>query len=191
MDASNGWNEVADQFMTVRSNTGAQLVRSWARDNLKNSGTVIDIGCGTGMPIAHILMEEGYEVFGIDASPNFIAAFRRHFPYAQSACESAQDSAFFHRRFNAAIAVGLLFLLNEDDQRKVIHKIAKSLEPGGRFLFSAPREKGHWRDSLTGRRSVSLGEHEYEQILKKSGLKLAACLVDEGESNYYNAVRDM
>lgn len=124
----------------ARSNVGAQLVRYWARDNLPPSGCVIDVGCGSGLPITQVLIEEGFEVFGIDASPTLIAAFGRRFPDAQSACEAAQHSAFFHRKFDAAISIGLLILLTEDVQREVICRVANALEPGGRFLFSAPRE---------------------------------------------------
>lgn len=188
-DHSEGWDDVAKQFIAARSNIGAHLVRSWARDTLPQSGSVVDVGCGSGVPIAQVLVDEGFEVFGIDASPTLIAAFRHRFPNAQSACEAAQDSAFFGRTFDAAISIGLLFLLAEHDQRKVIRRIANSLNPGGRLLFSAPREICEWRDTLTGRRSKSLGAEGYELLLQESGLYLVGCHVDEGENNYYDAVR--
>jgi len=191
MDHSEGWEDVAEHFMAARSDTGAHLVLSWARENLprSRSGSVIDIGCGSGVPIAHTLIDAGVDVFGIDASPTLIAAFRRQFPKAQSACEAAQDSPFFHRTFDAAVAIGLLFLLTEDDQQKVIRRVANVLKPGGRFLFTAPREKCEWDDTLTGRRSKSLGAEAYEQLLRESGLHLASSRIDEGGNNYYDAVK--
>lgn len=188
-DPSQGWESVAERFMAVRSGIGASLVRAWARDHLPESGSVVDIGCGSGVPIAEALIEQGFGVSGIDASPSLIAAFRRRFPHAPAACEAAQDSAFFHRRFHGAVAVGLLFLLPEDDQRRVIGRVAGALEPGGRFLFSAPRERCEWRDLLTGRPSRSLGEEEYDRLLRASGLRLAGCHVDEGENHYFDAVK--
>jgi SAM-dependent methyltransferase len=191
IDRSEGWDGIAEQFMTARSGVGAGLVRSWARDHLPPSATVVDVGCGSGVPIAQALVEEGFTVFGIDASPRLIAAFRSRFPDAPSACEPAQDSAFFHRRFDAAVSVGLLFLLSADDQHKLLRRVADALEPGGRFLFSAPREPCEWPDALTGRRSMSLGERTYRRLLEASGLCLIGCSVDEGENNYFDAVKPL
>jgi len=188
-DRSEGWNEIAGPFMAARSDIGAALVRSWARDHLPPSASVLDVGCGSGVPIAQALIEDGIAVFGIDASPRLIAAFRRRFPAMQAACEAAQDSAYFHRDFDAAVAIGLLFLLSEEDQRIVIHRVAQVLRPGGRFLFSAPREACAWQDLLTGRESRSLGRAEYERHLEAAGLRLDGCRLDEGGNHYFDAAR--
>jgi len=189
IDRSEGWDAIAEQFMALRSDMGAALVRSWARDHLPPSSSIVDVGCGSGVPIAQGLIEDGFTVFGIDASPILITAFRRLVPEAQTACEAAQDSAFFHRTFAGAVSIGLLFLLAADDQQKVLHGVANALVPGGRFLFSAPREVCEWRDRQTGRPSRSLGQQAYERHLEASGLRLIGCRLDEGENNYFEAIK--
>lgn len=190
-DRSEGWDGVAAQFMAARSTIGTAFVRSWARDNLPPSGVVVDVGCGSGVPIAQALIEDGFTVFGIDASPALIAAFRRRFPDMQTACEAAQDSVFFHRTFDAAVSIGLLFLLSADDQRKTVLRMANALRPGGRLLFSAPREACEWQDGLTGRRSKSLGSRDYERQLDAAGLHLVGCHCDEGGNNYFDAAKPL
>lgn len=188
-DRSEGWEAVADQFVAARSNIGAALVRSWARKRLPPAAEIVDVGCGSGVPIAQTLVDAGHSVAGIDASPTLLAAFRRRFPDAPAACEAAQDSRFFDRQFDGAVAVGLLFLLSPDDQRRTLARIAAALRPGGRLLFSAPRQICSWDDLLTGRRSRSLGEQAYAALLADAGLHLVECLTDEGETNYYDAAR--
>jgi SAM-dependent methyltransferase len=191
IDRSEGWEEVAEQFIAARSKVGADVVRCWARDHLPPRSTVLDIGCGSGVPIAQALIEDGFTLFGIDASATLIDAFRRRFPDAPSACEPAQDSAFFHRSFDAAIAIGLLFLLSPHDQGQVIRRVANALAPGGRFLFSAPRQRCEWQDLLTGRRSISLGEQEYERLLEAAGLHVIGCRTDEGGNDYFDAAKPL
>jgi hypothetical protein len=58
---------------------------------------------------------DGFNVFGVDAVPSFVLAFRRNLPNTPVACEAVQDSRFFDRTFDAALAWGLMFLLSRDD----------------------------------------------------------------------------
>ena len=173
--------------MRVRSNIGAALLRDWAIRNLPRGSTILDVGCGSGKPVAAALAEEGFEISGIDASSKLIAAFRQRFPDARTACEPAQDSDFFGMKFDAVICIGLLFLLRENDQKEVIGRVAKALKPRGRFLFTSPRAPLQWADSLTGRLSLSLGAEEYARLLRAQGLTLHDCWCDEGENNYFDA----
>ena len=83
------------------------------------------------------------------------------------------------------LAWGLLFLLDPAAQALVIEKVARALEPQGRFLFTAPRQPLEWLDGMTGRRSQSLGEHTYERLLRDAGLTWVADAQDEGENHYY------
>lgn len=189
IDNSCGWEAVADQFMTVRSKIGTVLIRAWARDSLPPSTAILDIGCGSGVPIAQALVSDGFSVWGIDASPSLVSAYRRNLPHMPVACEPAQSSAFFGRTFVGAVSIGLIFLLDAEDQRTLLDNVASKLEPGGRFLFSAPSEMCEWSDTLTGRTSVSLGADTYEAHLARLGLRLARCLSDEGGNNYYEAVK--
>ena len=186
-DHSAGWEAVSDQFMAIRSQIGAALVRSWAKDRLPRSAAILDVGCGSGVPIAQSLVNDGFSVWGVDASPSLISAYRLNFPDMPAVCEPAQDSSFFERNFVGVVSIGLIFLLGEQDQRRLLTSVANVLEPGGRFLFSAPREVCRWNDTLTGRASMSLGADAYAEHLTSVGMRLDDFKSDEGGNNYYEA----
>ncbi len=187
-ELSNGYEKVATEFIRHRegSNIGAAVVRAWAR-SLPGGGAVLDLGCGAGVPVAEALIEDGFLVHGIDASPTLAAEFRRRFPRAPVACEAVEHSRFFDRTFDGVIAVGLIFLLSAEVQRATLHKVARALNPGGRFLFTAPAQQCSWTDVLTGRPSHSLGSEEYRAVLSGEGLTLTGEFEDEGENHYYDA----
>lgn len=185
-DASNGYEAAAEAFMRLRSATGLATVRKWAA-SLPRGGAVLDVGAGSGEPLAAALIEEGFDVFAVDAAPTMVAAFRRRFPGAAVACEPAERSAFFNRTFDGALAVGLVFLLPADGQRDLIRRMAAALNPGGRLLFSAPRQVCEWDDRLTGRPSSSLGAAAYRRIIAGCGLRFIGDHVDEGGNCYYEA----
>lgn len=186
-DKSNGWEAIAARFAAIRSDIGVDIVRDWTR-GLHAGASVVDIGCGTGWPVATTLAEAGCRVAGIDASPTLLAAFRRALPDAATACEAAEDSDFFGRRFDGAVAIGLLFLLPEAAQAALIARVGRALEPGGRFLFSAPRIPCRWADTLTGAASQSLGYDAYCRLLAKAGLHDVQIVNDIGGNDYFAAV---
>ncbi|HTG35199.1 MAG TPA: class I SAM-dependent methyltransferase [Thermoanaerobaculia bacterium] len=135
---------------------------------------VLDLGCGHGVPISQVLIQEGFVVYGVDASPAMVAAFHERFPQAHVACEAVEDSGLFGRTFDAVVAWGLLFLLAADAQEALIHRIASVLLPGGSFLLTAPEQTCTWTDMLTGRQSISLGNEGYRTILAAAGLERLA-----------------
>lgn len=185
---NDGWEAVALTFAAVRSDTGRDVIRRWA-NGLRSGGEVLDIGCGSGFPVSSTLFENGLTVFGIDASATLASMFRQRFGSAHVACETVQNSTFFNRTFDGIVAIGLMFLLSEDDQRNLINKVGRALKPGGYFLFSAPFQKCEWEDMLTGQRSVSLGEAEYKLLLAETGMQLISTYIDEGDNHYLEAAR--
>jgi hypothetical protein len=109
-----------------------------------------------------------------------IEAFRKRFPNAFVECAGVEDSEFFQRTFDGVVARGLMFLIPEDTQSLAIHKVARALNPNGRFLFTSPKEIVKCRDALTDRESLSLGAKRYHEILDAEGLDVVGERSDEG-----------
>lgn len=189
-DRSNGWEAVAKEFIqnSRHSTVGVSTIEAWTR-TLPPRASVLDIGCGPGSPREAVLVEAGFAVHAIDASPSLAREFSNRFPNAEVACEAVEESRFFDKTFDAVFAWGLLFLLPPETQRAVIHRISEVLKPGGRLLFTAPTQIDTWNDLSTGRTSFSLGEQAYRSILSDAGLTLVAEYIDEGENHYYDATK--
>lgn len=186
-NSSGNWEAIAEEFVAARSEIGSDVVRRWT-NCLRPGSDIVDIGCGFGEPISRTIIEAGFTVSGIDSSPTLLSMFRRRFPEAQAACETVQSTNFFGQKFDGAIAVGLMFLLLEAEQRKLIEKIGQTLRPNGRFLFSAPRAECEWKDLQTGQPSLSLGEVGYRSQLDGAGMQLENIYVDDGGNHYFDAV---
>jgi SAM-dependent methyltransferase len=192
-DQSNGYEGVAAEFLARRGSApatcmGAKEVRAWARA-LPRGATVIDLGCGSGLPLTRVLVGEGLEVYGLDASPSLVEAFRHNLPGIPVACESVEDSAFFNRTFDGVLAWGLIFLLSPEAQRSLLRRIGGILRPGGRLLFTAPAEPVAWKDVMTGLESRSLGAAEYRRLLSAAGVSVSSEYEDEGQNHYFDAIR--
>lgn len=194
-DRSNGYEGVASLYVAGRGTRplvgdaiGAAIVRVWAHA-LPAGATVLDLGSGPGEPSTRILQEAGHATYAVDASSTMVAAFRERFPGVPIEQSTVEASEFFGRTFDGVLAWGLLFLLTPVAQARVIEKVAGALNPGGRFLFTAPREPLAWLDAMTGRPSQSLGAQTYERLLREAGLTWMDEAQDEGENHYYFAER--
>lgn len=195
MDRSNGYEASAKEFLarrgdpSTRSNAiGVKEVRKWAR-TLPRGSRVIDLGCGPGFPITAVLVEEGLQVFAVDASPSLVAAFQHNLPGTPVLCESVLESNLFGRTFDAVLSIGLIFLLQADEQQRLMQRFAEILEPGGRLLFTAPAPPAAWHDAMTGLESVSLGAEQYRNLLAEAGLSVAEEYEDIGQNHYFDAIR--
>src|ERR1700746_2401561 len=126
-DKSNGYEDVAAEFLAGRGRAaggiGTSVVEEWSR-SLQRAAAVLDLGCGTGVPISQVLIERGFLVHGVDAAPSLVAAFRDRFPDTPVECSAVEDSDFFGKKFDGVVACGLFFLLDEATQRRLIEKIA-------------------------------------------------------------------
>ena len=128
MDPSNGYEAVSQEFLTRRGGSrarstaiGVKEVRKWAT-TLPRGGSVIDLGCGPGFPITVVLVEEGLQLFGVDAAPSLVAAFRHNLPGTPVVCESVLESRLFDRTFDAVLSIGLMFLLKPEEQHRLIQR---------------------------------------------------------------------
>ena len=184
---------MSEEFLVRRGSSstksiaiGVKEVRKWA-GTLAHGSSVIDLGCGPGFPITVVLVEEGLKVFGVDASPSFVAAFQRNLPRIPVTCEAVQESRLFDRTFDAVLAWGLMFLLHAEDQHRLIERFAEILVPGGRLLFTSTAKPAAWNDAMTGLESRSLGAEQYRELLGAVGMSVAKEYEDEGENHYFDA----
>lgn len=163
--------------------------------SLPASPSVLDVGCGNGLPLTRLLIDRGCQVLGVDSSPNMLARFALNFPDVPTICAPIQDCDLTGRTFDAAVAWGVMFHLPNPEQVKVIAKVASVLKPGGAFLFTSGDEEGA-KDGppfegapMNGVRFFyySFSRDEYRDLLREHGLTLEKTHIDEGKNMYYLA----
>jgi SAM-dependent methyltransferase len=159
--------------------------RSWIErfaDLLGPGAAVLDIGCGSGLPIAGHLAERGYRVTGIDSSPEMITMFRASLP---DAVAEVADMRLLRlgRRFGGLIAWDSFFHLTPDDQRLMFPVFRDHAEPGAPLLFTSGPAFGQAVGALQGEPlyHASLDPDEYRQLLGRAGFDVAAHTVEDPE----------
>jgi SAM-dependent methyltransferase len=102
-DPSCGWEQIAAEFIAYRqhSTIGVATLRQWASELPKNA-RVLDLGCGFGVPVTSTLLEMGFSLYGIDASPSLVAEFKQRFPQVPIQCADVAFADFSPAAFSCA-----------------------------------------------------------------------------------------
>ena len=116
----------------------AYLELLWTKLDLKPQ-TVLEVCCGTGT-LCTRLAEKGFQMAGIDLSPEMIEIAKRKADEQDLDINfSCQNAAKFKLpwKFDAAFSFfdSLNYLANPEDCRLAIAQTAKHLKPGGPFIF--------------------------------------------------------
>jgi len=134
-------------------------------------GKILDVGCGSGEPIARHFIEKGYEVTGIDFVEEMLAMCRARFPRMtwRSMDMRHLDLA---ERFDAVIAWDSFFHLGPDDQRAMFRRFSRHTAAGGVLLFTSGTTEGEAvGGDLCGEAlyHASLDTDEYARLLDGAG----------------------
>jgi len=101
-------------------------------------GPVLDAGCGTGILLPD-LTERFSEVYGIDLSPDMLAAARLGSPHLQQLKVGVLEALEFPDRF-FGVVVCRGSLHHAADRPKAFAEIHRVLRPGGFWLLSEPSD---------------------------------------------------
>lgn len=140
---------------------------------LPDGGSILDIGCGSGEPIAGYLISKGYDVSGIDASMRLIELCRGRFPANFWAVADMRELGL-GRRFDGLIAWHSFFHLKPDDQRRMFDVFHLHANERTALMFTAGPEHGEALGTLRGEPlyHASLSREEYEGLLRAHGFRL-------------------
>ena len=162
--ACNDWN-------ALRKNCVINTCIAQFESLLDRGCRVLDIGCGTGFPVAKYFSDGGFRVTGMDVSEKMIE---------KANAQRLENAEFFvcdfmkfdaSCKYGAAIAFDSLWHIPFVAQEKIYQKVSKLLECGGYFLFThGRRESEMWGEMF--------GEKFYYSAL--GGEKLRRLLIDGG-----------
>lgn len=134
------------------------------------AGEVLDLGCGSGRPIAEHLIGAGCRVTGVDVAPAMIDMCRARFPDHEWAVSDMRrlDPG---RRFDGLIAWHSAFHLTRDEQRAMFAVYGRHLRPGAPLMFTSGPYDGEAIGEWHGQPLYhgSLAPEEYRERLDEAG----------------------
>jgi SAM-dependent methyltransferase len=143
---------------------------------------VLDLGCGSGEPMAAHLAGRGFRVTGVDSAPALIGICRARFP-EQEWIDGDMRTLSLDRRFDGVIAWDSFFHLAHDDQRRMFAVFAEHAAPGAALLFTSGPAHGEAMGEFEGEPlyHASLDPAEYRALLAAHGFGVVRHVVEDPE----------
>jgi SAM-dependent methyltransferase len=137
---------------------------------LPDAAAVLDIGCGSGRPIARTVLGRGHAVTGVDSAPEMIAMCQADFPGHDWIVADMRGLAL-DRRFGGILAWDSFFHLTADDQRRMFPVFARHAGPRAALMFTSGPAQGEAIGSYGGEPlyHASLDPAEYRDLLAGNG----------------------
>jgi SAM-dependent methyltransferase len=137
-------------FGDLANGMAPELIRILARHGIRR-GRIVDAGCGSGILARHLL-DAGYRVIGIDASPAMIRLARARAPKATFRVASIAKASM--PRCDAVVAIGevMTYLPSRRAVERFFRRVRAALAPGGLFLFDfiESGERRHYAPKIRG-----------------------------------------
>ena len=164
----------AEQWDAARRNSAWNdrlWIQAFAR-KLSPGSRVLDLGCGGGDPVAHLLVEHGMHVTGVDASPEMIALAQNRMP-EQEWIVADMRGLQLGRTFDGILAWDSFFHLSPDAQRAMFAVFAAHAHRDTVLMFNTGPAFGEAIGSYRGHPlyHASLDHGEYEQLLATNGFR--------------------
>jgi ubiquinone/menaquinone biosynthesis C-methylase UbiE len=166
------WAEVADQNSTEKQ---VQLIKNV----LTPHGLILDLACGTGRHSIP-LSKEGYDVVGLDISPNLLKIAKTRLSSVQLIRADMQHLSFKPQAFAAAVSMdtSLGYLPTEQDDAESLLELHQTLHKDG-ILIVDVFNRSQLKEKYAAKNGVNSKQREYpsfflsqKRTVNKNGLKL-------------------
>ncbi|KRR26993.1 methyltransferase [Bradyrhizobium lablabi] len=147
---------------------------------LPPAGQILDLGCGSAVPMAAYLIELGHPVTGVDSSPAMIEACREHFPKQEWIVADMRKLAL-RRQFSGILAWDSFFHLSYGDQRRMFPVFREHAARDAALMFTSGPVHGEAIGDFAGEPlyHASLDPAEYRSLLDQSGFRVVSHIAED------------
>jgi ubiquinone/menaquinone biosynthesis C-methylase UbiE len=157
--------------------------------SLKPGGHVLDLGCGTGEPIARWFKSEGFVVTGVDFSNAMLEIAKTRWPDGDWRNGDMRDFEL-GQSFDGIIAWNSFFHLTGAEQQDCIARMSRHLRSGGSLMLTVGPGEGE-AEGTVGSELVyhaSLSPAGYATCLEANGMRMTGFLAKDPETERHSVL---
>jgi len=158
-------------------------------DLMPENGEILDLGCGTGEPFDRYLIDQGFELTGIDLIEKHIYAARENVPEAHFFQGDFFDVDPEKGLFDAVVSFYAVFHLPREEHQKLFNHISDLLREDGKLLVTVGAEEmdEHTENDWAGSEMVwsSYSQEKNLEIIEDSGFDVVETYEEESGDEHH------
>jgi cyclopropane fatty-acyl-phospholipid synthase-like methyltransferase len=175
-----GYNKIAfdysstrDQFKNIKYLEKLNLL-------LKPNSTILDIGCGSGIPIDKFFIEKGHKVIGIDISEEQIKLAKRNLPEGKFEVQDMTDLKDDSYKVDAVVSFYAIFHIPKEEHKEIFRKINSFLKDDGLLLITMGASEWEGTEDFHGAKIFwsHYGPEKNLEIVKNAGFEVLESVID-------------
>lgn len=149
-----GYNTIAHLYLQKRDLFQNSIYLDKFMTYLEKGATILDIGCGAGVPIDSYLIDHGYKIRGIDISEKQIELAKKHVPNGEYEVKDMADLKTNEYNVDAIVSFYSIFHIDRKLHAGLFKKMATFLPKNGKILITLGytdwegTEKFHGQDMM-------------------------------------------
>jgi SAM-dependent methyltransferase len=142
--------------------------------------SILDLGCGAGLPIGGYLVRQGHSVTGVDTSVQLLDIARSRFPDQEWILDDMR-TLDLDRRFDGILAWDSFFHLSPEHQTAMFPVFRRHAAPRAALMFTSGPQHGSVLGEFEGEPLYhgSLDPQEYRALLAQTGFQVVAHVVED------------
>ncbi len=147
------YDALSESYDAGRLGYAGDLYNTLVEYGLAPSHKILDVGCGTGLASAP-LVQNDYDVTGVDISEPMLARARSHYPQSRFICASAESLPFDAESFDLVMSAQALHHI---DRSAAMREMLRVLKPNGIVAI-------WWKYLMSDDRAKRLGEETMREL---------------------------
>jgi cyclopropane fatty-acyl-phospholipid synthase-like methyltransferase len=150
---------------------------------------ILDLGCGAAAPIARYLLDRGYRLTGVDASPVMLRLARINCPEAEFVAGD-MSATELTGPYHGIVAWDSIFHIPKAQHKELFHTLSRWLAPHAPLLLSLGGSEGEFSARMFGI-DFFYSAHAPEvslAFLQEAGFEILCAEIDDPSSRGHLAV---
>lgn len=189
-----GYDEIAEEYHVSRNRFDHGKELRELAGLLPKNATILDVGCGAGVPVAKFLVESGFAVTGIDFSRKMLRLARKNVPEATFIKKDMTKLDFAVNSFDGLTAFYSIIHVPREKHSSLFDSFHRILKPKGIMLVCMGPDEWEATDVYLGTKMFwsQYSPEISSELVKDAGFQIISdrILVRGGERHYWILARN-
>lgn len=176
-----GYNKIAQKYSSNRDQFKNNKYLDKLVNLLKPGAKILDIGCGSGIPIDKYLYDQGFKVKGIDLSKEQIKLAKKNLPNCDFEIKDMSKLKKDEYNVDAVVSFYTIFHIPREKHLNLLRKINTFLNKDGLLLITMGASEWEGKDNFHGTQMwwSHYGANKNKEIINKAGFEIIFDEIDK------------